>query len=402
MDARSIYSAVIESPGGHTSRFIRNYAAKPLLSNIFSIAEKEILQIQLHGLESEINVSQKAIETKNTIENIVERFERMNDASSRFLEYFPAWSRSRKVTIEELNKCADSIDKTKFIGNITTLVGSSVGFLGGAALIGSFVFPPLLPLAVGGGIASGLGGAAVFGSSVTELVLLKNRMNEAKAFIEKDLEEFRPLQAWFDRSDELMEALQEVLDFDLLQTLCEQGRVFYEEYKRHKYKIDEVMPYLKILVDLLLKGNLMAKFGLACTPVVISFVLTMFLVPMGDRLLCDRIQLLQRLTIGMMSGVDAGVNLGRATYIAGKMAKNAFRGVPTVAENMPRLFARSFKVFAGIGIALDATSVILTSIDLQNGSLSEQGKELKKAARCLQEEYVRVERVHTSLRVAVF
>ncbi|GIY63646.1 uncharacterized protein CDAR_480201 [Caerostris darwini] len=381
---------------------------KPLMSQIFSIAEDKILQIQSYEVENEITFSQKATATKNTIENIIERFEKMDDASLEFLKYFPVWSKSRKLTIEELNKCADSIDSDRFNCNIGKIIGSSVGILGGAALVGSFVFPPLLPLAIGGGIASGIGGATVCGTAVTELVLLKKLMGEAKDSIEKDLEEFRPLQAWFDRSDELMEALQDVLDFNLLKKLCEQGKAFFEEYRRQKHKIDKDFPskfgrQLNFLVNLLVtESDLLAKFGVACAPAIISFLLAMFVVPMGDRMLHDRIELLQRLTIGMLSGVDAGVNLGRATCIAGTMVKNAFRGVPTVAENMPRLFARSFKIFTGIGIALDVTSVVLTSIDLHNGSLSEQGKELKKAAQCLQDEYDRVEHVHVAIRTVIF
>ncbi|GBN09276.1 hypothetical protein AVEN_75640-1 [Araneus ventricosus] len=126
----------------------------------------------------------------------------------------------------------------------------------------------------------------------------------------------------------------------------------------------------------------------------------MFIAPMSNMVLFDRIVLIQRLTVSVLSGLEAGLSL--RTAVAGVAARRALQGVPTVAENMPKLFARSFKIFAGIGLALDVSNIILTSIDIYKCSFSEHGKKLKESADQLQEELEYVEQVHDSLRIEIF
>ncbi|GBN09274.1 hypothetical protein AVEN_75639-1, partial [Araneus ventricosus] len=91
---------------------------------------------------------------------------------------------------------------------------------------------------IGGDVSSGFGGATVFGSSIAEVVLLKKRMDQAKVIIENDSEKFQPLQKSFGRSQELMEALNEVIGFDLMDKIHEELKVFYQEYRRRRIQVD--------------------------------------------------------------------------------------------------------------------------------------------------------------------
>ncbi|KAF8789138.1 hypothetical protein HNY73_007106 [Argiope bruennichi] len=324
-----------------------------------------------------INYAAKEKEARNVMEKIIERFEKADEACSEFLAIYSKWEISRKATVEELNVIAASIHSDRFKGNISKMVGGCVGVIGGAAVVGAFVFPPLLPLAIGGGVASGLGGVTVFGSSIAEIVVLKKRLNQAKIIIEDDFEQFQPLRKFFDRSNELMEALNEVIGFDLMDEIHGELKSFYEEYRNRKTEVDsnfinKIKPMINFLVNLLIsKTNLLFQFGPELASMAISFVLAMFIAPMHNMVLFDRIVLIQRLSVGVLSGLEAGLSL--RTAVAGVTARRALQGVPTVAENMPKLFARSFKIFAGIGLALDVSNIILTSIDMKKGSFSEHG-----------------------------
>ncbi|GBN37283.1 hypothetical protein AVEN_160867-1 [Araneus ventricosus] len=406
MGRADAFSDFFESLIRKGSLFALNYyGQKPLVSSIYSVVNQTIGACGF-DFSRAVGYVDKEKEARCLMENLIERFEKADEACSEFLAVYPDWEISRIATVEELNAIAASVHKDRFKGNISKMIGGCVGVIGGAAVVGAFVFPPLLPLAIGGGVASGLGGATVFGSSIAEVVLLKKRMDQAKVIIEHDSEKFQPLQKFFGRSQELMEALNEVIGFDLMDQIHEELKVFYQEYRSRRIQVDsnffdKVRPIINNLVNLLVsQSNLLVRFGPELASVAISFVLAMFIAPMGNMVLFDRIVLIQRLTVGVLSGLEAGLSL--RTAVAGVTARRALQGVPTVAENMPKLFARSFKIFAGIGLALDVSNIILTSIDIHKGSLSEHGKKLKEAADQLQEELEYVEQVHDTLRISIF
>ncbi|XP_055925824.1 uncharacterized protein LOC129957515 [Argiope bruennichi] len=405
MGRADVFSDVFESLVKKGSQFAINYGQKQLVSSIYSIATQTIGTRAFDSYRG-INYAAKEKEARNVMEKIIERFEKADEACSEFLAIYSKWEISRKATVEELNVIAASIHSDRFKGNISKMVGGCVGVIGGAAVVGAFVFPPLLPLAIGGGVASGLGGVTVFGSSIAEIVVLKKRLNQAKIIIEDDFEQFQPLRKFFDRSNELMEALNEVIGFDLMDEIHGELKSFYEEYRNRKTEVDsnfinKIKPMINFLVNLLIsKTNLLFQFGPELASMAISFVLAMFIAPMHNMVLFDRIVLIQRLSVGVLSGLEAGLSL--RTAVAGVTARRALQGVPTVAENMPKLFARSFKIFAGIGLALDVSNIILTSIDMKKGSFSEHGKKLKEAADRLQEEFEYVEKVHDTLRIRIF
>ncbi|CAL1264679.1 unnamed protein product [Larinioides sclopetarius] len=405
MGRTDVFSDFFESLVRKGSQFAFNYGQKQLVSSIYSIATQAVGTCGFESYKA-IGYVDKEKEAMDLMEKLIERFQKTDEACAEFLAVYPDWEISRKATVKELNIISASIHKDRFKGNLSKMLGGCVGVIGGAAVVGAFVFPPLLPLAIGGGVASGLGGATVFGSSIAEIVLLKKRMDQAKVIIENDSEKFRPLQKFFDRSNELMEALNEVIGFDLMNKIHEELKVFYQEYRSRKLQVDsnfmdKVRPIINNLVNLLVShSNLLIRYGPEFTSVAISFVLAMFIAPMGDMVLFDRIVLIQRLTVGVLSGLEAGLSL--RTAVAGVAARRALQGVPTVAENMPKLFARSFKIFAGIGLALDVSNIILTSIDIHRGSLSEHGKKLKEAADQLQEELEYVEQVHDTLKIEIF
>ncbi|GIY68240.1 uncharacterized protein CEXT_694601 [Caerostris extrusa] len=148
-------------------------------------------------------------------------------------------------------------------------------------------------------MTTGISGATVIGTYATEIPLLKKRLGKAKAIIAKDVEELRFLETWLVHLSDLAETLEDELGFDLLQKICEQSKALFEEYRHRKYKIDvdfvnKLDPLLDSLVDLFLPDSrLLAKFGVECAPAMISFILAMFILPMGNSVLIDWIPLIQ-------------------------------------------------------------------------------------------------------------
>ncbi|GFU60889.1 uncharacterized protein NPIL_53001 [Nephila pilipes] len=407
MGGFEIFSDVFHFLNKRTAQFMPNSNGNQLMSVIYSLVENKIGEERPNRLKYEIDYTEKVAETRNVMENVIERFEKADEACTLFLDKFTPWAECRKATVEELNVIADDIHSDRLKGNISKLVGGVVGVAGGAAIIASVAFPPLL---IAGGIAAGVSGTTVLGTSVAEIAFLKKRMTKAKAVLENDKEHFRHLQEWFERSNDLIEAIEKIVGFKIMADVQEELLLFYGQFKSLKNLIEEnfmdrLKPLLTILIaKLLSNGYLLAKFGPDLAAVLISFILVMFFIPMRDSYLCDRLALIQRLTIGVCSGIGAVSNFRTAAVgvMARKAMTEAVKGAPTVAENVPKIAARSIRVFAGIGIALDVTSIILTSIDLHKGSLSEQGKELKKVAEQLQEEFDFVEQVYNGLKKGVF
>ncbi|GFR30272.1 uncharacterized protein TNCT_107671 [Trichonephila clavata] len=408
MGGFEVFSDIFHSLNRRTFQFIPHNNGNQLMSVIYSLVESKIGEDwQPNRLKCEFDYAEKVVETRNVMENVIERFEKADEACAVFLDKFEPWAECRKMTVEELNVIAGDIDSDRFKGNISKIVGGIVGVAGGAAIIASVAFPPLL---IAGGVAAGISGTTVLGTSVAEVAFLKKRMTKAKTALEVDQELFRHLQEWFERSNDLIEAIERIVGFKIMADIQEELLLFYAQFKDLRSFIndsfmDKLRPLLAILIAKLLEsGNLLARFGPDLAAVLISFIVVMFFMPMRDSYLCDRLALIQRLTIGVCGGIGAVSNFRTAAVgvMARKAMTEAVKGAPTVVENVPKVAARSIRVFAGIGMALDVTSIILTSIDIHKGSLSEQGKELKRIAEQLQEEFDFVEQVYNGLKKEVF
>ncbi|GFT39408.1 uncharacterized protein NPIL_309211 [Nephila pilipes] len=379
-----------------TTQLTLSDGKNPFISLIYSTAVKHIQEAYPLEKRTEAEFVEKVAETRNVLEDVLMRFEKTEEARTQFLDTFLPWSEYRKAAIEELNAIADAIHSDKFKGNVSKIFGSFLGIFGGAALIAGIGCPPLL---IAGGVATALSMTSTVGTSVTEIVYLKKRMGQAKTIVEKDDEQFKALEEWFVWSRDLMEAMNKLVGFNLMDVITEEMKLFCREFINLKSQLNEntvyrILPVLLSVIKMLCSAHLAALYGTELAAVIISFIIPILIVMAN---IYDRITLIGHLTIGMSSIVSSAMGF-KALSTVKKSMSDAISRSPTVTKAAPQVVARSAKALVGVGIALDSITLLLTANSLRQGSLSEQGKELKGMAEDLQKGFDFVEKVYNELK----
>ncbi|GFT62844.1 uncharacterized protein TNCV_1606701 [Trichonephila clavipes] len=246
------------------------------------------------------------------------------------------------------------------------MFGGFLGVFGGAALLAGVACPPLL---IAGGVATALSLTSSIGTTVTETVYLKTRLEQAKTVLEKDQEQFKSLQEWFDRSSDLMTAINDIFGFNLMNTMQTEMNLLCTEFIKLKSQLNKnemykLLPYVLNVIRILCHGHLVARFGIDLAAIMISFIIPMLIVVVNIH---DRITLIGNLAIGLCSSINV---------IAVKFIRSA----------------------VGIGIALGSITILLAADDVRKGSLSEHGKKMKEVAEKLQEEFDFIQNVYNELK----
>lgn len=368
----------------------------PFISLIYSTAEAYIRGKESDEFENEHEFMEKVTEVRNIMEDVLQRLEKTEKARLEFLNKFPSWAECRKATIEELNAIGDAIHSDKFKGNVSKIFGSSLGVFGGAALLAGVACPPLL---IAGGVATALSITSSIGTTVTESVYLKTRLEQAKTVTEKDQEQFKSLQEWFDRSNDLMEAIDDIFGFNLVDAMPKEMKLLCTEFQKLKGQLDKnkmckLLPILTNVIQILCSGHMAAKFGVKLSASIISFIIPLLIVVVN---IYYRMTVTENLTPGPSSNISTIMSLS-SLFSPKKTMKSAFSRAPSVAGKVPQVASKFMKAAAGIGIAMDSITILLTANDLRKGSVSEQEKELKGVAEDLQEEYDFIENVYKELR----
>lgn len=102
------------------------------------------------------------------------------------------WSPKRDETIARLKEIAEKLHKTTKDVAISQTVGSSAGLLGGLIVIGGLVLSPvtlglsLIPSLIAGGVIGSAGALTAIGSSVAEIIIDKDLVQQATASLEED------------------------------------------------------------------------------------------------------------------------------------------------------------------------------------------------------------------------
>lgn len=350
--------------------------------------------------DSVLSFEEKVEATKTNFGHVVDLFSKANKARNAFLKNFEDWDPKRCQIVEGLEEIAKKIDINKFNGCISKITGGSVGAVGGILVGVSLFCPPLaavtLPLAIGGGVASALGGGVVAGTTGTEIVLLNNKLKEAKVLIAEEEENFSCLKHWFIHNEELMKAIEDLVGRELLQDMMEDVKKFFKEVE------DKADTYNQKLMELLKKcvGKMccseyvIKKFDAEISPIVMVFVFVVCLMSRRNRIILDCALITQRLALGLMSALGLSVQTGRC--IAGLFMKGGAEAGKAVPAAVARVVG--FGVFVALGVAMDVLNVIHSSIDLHKGAKSSHAKEVRYVATLLKEEHSFLQNVHEEMK----
>ncbi|GFR10641.1 uncharacterized protein TNCT_707851 [Trichonephila clavata] len=335
---------------------------------------------------SVVSFEEKFETTHKNLTRVVGLFRKTKRSKRAFLKNFEHWKKLRLENIKKLKEIAREIQSDKYNGCIAKIVGGSIGIVGGAIAGASLLCPPLavvtVPLAIGGGVASFLGGGVIVGTTGTELVLLKKKLEEAKALINEEEENFSRMEHWFTHSEELVEAIEELIGEDLLKNLMEEGQNLLNAVK--KASDGNLTTILKeIMKKICESSNIVREFGIQIAPIVISFVLVACVISGKHRFVLNCALMTQSLMIGLTSTTDVGVGAGR--LVAGL----AMNGTSAAAKILPGTIGRAVALgtFVALGIALDVLNVVLASIAIHKGARSSQADEVLRVANLLEEEY---------------
>ncbi|GFT39411.1 uncharacterized protein NPIL_309221 [Nephila pilipes] len=410
MDIKELLKLMYGSSGGKNKPVLSENEMN-LASIIFGIARDELNpdgnssdSDDSSDADSVVDFEEKIEATKDNFKRVIELFRKASRAKREFLRNFDDWKQLRVKNTERLKEIAKEIQTDKFNGCIAKIVGGSVGIVGGISVVVSLLVPPLavvtLPLAIGGGIASALGGGVVVGTAGTEIVLLKNKLDESKTLISEEEANFSRMKLWFEHSQELMTAIEEFVGKDLLKELTEEAKELFDDVKKMTdFKLEEHnKKFMSIMIGMVGKicksSNIVQEFGPEVAPVIISFVLVFCVVSGHNRIILDCALLTHHLLIGFTSTADLGVGTGR--LVAG-MAMN---GTAAAGKVIPGTVGRAIALgaFVAIGVALDVVNVVLSSIEIHKGAQSSHADEVNHVAKLLEDEYSFLLNVYKELK----
>lgn len=282
------------------------------------------------------------------------------------------WMQLRDRSVSELTKLASNIDKHHKNVNITTVATASVGVTAGAIALGAILAPftfgayILAPFTFG--VSAVVGAAAVgatagltaLGASLTEMGLTKSTCSTAQKYIDADVKQTEKLYYYIDGLNECAEALrlstQKLDRWDSLEV------------------VKTVFVGIECLGTVASSAPPLARGAMMANPGVRNLAKQMVKVPKAQW------------------AAQFGTRASGKTWSAAK----------SIAKQCPSLAGKGACVFgdamAGVGIVFDVYTLITTSIDLANGSVSAAGKALREKANLLQSEKAQIAHLIKELR----
>ncbi|CAL1264695.1 unnamed protein product [Larinioides sclopetarius] len=364
--------------------------------------------------------------SRKNLNRIFELLAKARDARQEFLENYPDWCVLRKEAIQKLTEIEQTIQTEKFWCNVGKMAGHVIGGAGAVALVGAFFFPPaapaailpaclsgiapfvpsfllpaapaiVSPLVVNGGIAAGVGGFSSLGTKATEVILLRQRMEAAKKVLQGDKRAFAYMENWFKHTKELIDAVEDVIGFDVIKQLHEDIDALFVGIKRLNDLKNRTPGWLKAAVKFcvrqMLTGKLFAKcLGSGLIAVIVTFMFVVVLLSRRNRFLFKCVVKTKELMNMFYIDIDAVSELARVFAAVTVAGASAIEYIPVEAAKQV-----SLGVFAGLGFAISAANIVLTSIDIKNGSTCKQREEVKKAVEKLQEELDLLQQIYDAV-----
>lgn len=235
------------------------------------------------------------------------------------------------------------------------------------------------------------GCATAIGTSITEVVLLKTKVDNAQAIINEDKQLFQEMNSWLDHAAKLEEALSEILKIDIVKDivdsvkdLVDRGIRMKDDYTRLNYIERGVNAIMTIFPP-----NLEQAIPVLAVVTIISVLVTVFLLLLNteNRFVFDCASLTIRSIVGVASLADDAFDLARFGSL--------FTSNAVLAKDLVKAVTRG--AVAVLGMALDVAGIALTSVDIHKGSLSPEGVKIAEAADDLKEEAVTLERIYENI-----
>lgn len=341
-------------------------------------------------------------------------FKKCEESCDKFLTVYPSWSGKRKEVIAQLKEIAEGLDKIKWDSNIAKLVGSSVGVAGGILTVAGSVLIPFtmgmsVPVMVGGMVTTGLGGATSLGTAITETCLLKKRIEAAQEIVKQDKEEFNAMAELFNHAESYMSSLEDFLGLNpvakvhnalelcnllpsesvaISDASCSRpvGKPFMLEDPGVRKK---VMHVAKAILPTTLHNfavPLSIGIAIAANPNLGKLFQEIKQLHHDNPVIYGLITIIYRIQILKQANMEA--NYVTCVNTAAKLG-----GVTSavVGKSLSRT------LFAGLSLAVDVVSLILTSVDFHNGSHCHSAESLRKVNEQLGSEFDIVKSVYLEL-----
>ncbi|GBM23531.1 hypothetical protein AVEN_130463-1, partial [Araneus ventricosus] len=251
--------------------------------------------------------------------------------------------------------------------------------------------PAVSSLAVAGSVAAAGGAVGNVTTSIAELVLTDNNLKEAKQIIAEDRRRLEKLEV-FEFFDKLDGAIDDLFGKSTSSKILND---IVDFLKKVPPILDDIQPIQKALhtcLKLILPGiTQFLLVGISLAAVILSIFFVVFLIRRRGCAI-----LTHRLALGLVSAVDASVEITRLIAAAGLKGSK-------LGELIPRQLAGKIVVgaMAGVGIALDIATIVISSIDLAEGSLGDEISMISEVANKLESHLFSYQRVNDELQNCV-
>ena len=275
-----------------------------------------------------------------------ELLEKAEQQVKRFLEKLEQGIKTRKKTISMLRDLASELDKTQKDVNIAKVTGTSTAVAGGlitvfGGILSIFTAGAASPL-IGVGVATAVGGGATAGGAeIAEVVISKNKMEDAQKILDEDKQTLEDIDECY-------------------SNLVRTAEKISASNPKHGTK-EHVLCFL--LLGSKLKGRGKSNKG---SGVEMHFTLAAgLLIGMGAIL------------------TSVSKEFGRLiARVATRIGRVLGEGVARGASNIARAVLRGAAAVAtGVFLAFDIYELVKVSQDIHNGSKSQAAETLREIAR---------------------
>lgn len=339
------------------------------------------------------NLIKPSCELQRDLRKIARNFELCYCLKDDFLDVFEEWKLSRKKTIASLGEAIVELDKIRFGANIvktTACVGGIIsGCLGiaGAIAMSSRDSASSLRLAAGiGNLAScTVSGAA----TAAELGLSEKHMNQVKRILRNDSERFEPIQEWFERSQVLRSAIEEVCNCnifsDFFQNLMIVVPPVISTYQSLVSHVDEVVTEVVKMLGKKVTLNDIEKIVSLCVSIC------------RNPELINTIGNIHHMITTASSIMPVVTTLVKVPYELKHLTQYMHRSNRKYTRAESRKEAVTYGLFQGVNVAIELFNLTLLVKDFQKGSISESSAVLMEVKQQLETELTAVSRVHKKL-----
>lgn len=320
------------------------------------------------------------------LEDISNKFSRCQKLWNSSSPVFLQWKKKRIKVTEALEDIACELDAHKKNCNIARLTAGSVGAVGGMLSVAGIILAPFTlgastSLIIAGTVTALSGGSVSVGTAITETGLVRKKVKDFHALMAEHEKDSKCLDEWVKGTSELVAAVNEIVDVNIFEEIIQAmstltGGVMSQD------KIETNM--LKIFISCLIENILLKPLLPAAATSAVTFILFTLKVPKlfllmfevaklhdSDPLVFEAIMLSSKVVLQIFRSVDMGVDTVTTIISASRVTSAA------VANTLAK--AVTHGVLAGVGVALDITSIILTSKSVHGGSKSRHAKKIREA-----------------------